>query len=115
MPDAGDVVVARFPGVTGTKRRPAVILSSDAYHSARPDVIIGLLTSQTAGAIAPTDYQVVDWAAANLRVPTAFRAFIVTIPASDVVANIGRLSDADWSAIKDRVRLALTDLEPTPD
>jgi mRNA interferase MazF len=32
MPDAGDVVTVDFPGVTGVKRRPAVVLSSSDYH-----------------------------------------------------------------------------------
>ena len=41
----GDVVIVDFPGVMGIERRPAVIVSSDAYHSARPDVIVGLITS----------------------------------------------------------------------
>lgn len=40
----GDVVVTvDFPGVTGIKRRPAVILSSVTYNTTRPDVIAGLL------------------------------------------------------------------------
>jgi mRNA interferase MazF len=29
----GDVVVVDFPGVMGIKRRPAVVVSSDTYHS----------------------------------------------------------------------------------
>jgi len=41
----GDIVTVDFPGVTGVKRRPAVVLSSTEYHSIRPDVIIGLITS----------------------------------------------------------------------
>lgn len=43
----GDIVAVNFPGVTGIKRRPAVILSSPVYHAARLDVIVGLITSQT--------------------------------------------------------------------
>ena len=30
---AGDLVSVDFPGVTGIKRRPAVILSSSTYHA----------------------------------------------------------------------------------
>jgi mRNA interferase MazF len=56
----GDVVVVDFPGVTGVKRRPAVVLSSDAYHSARPDVIVGLITSQVTGSIGSTDHALAD-------------------------------------------------------
>src|SRR5437763_4866526 len=78
--NAGDVIILDFPGVQGIKRRPAVGLSSDLYHSARPDVIAGLITSQTSSAIGPTDYALQDWATAGLRVPSAFRAFVVTVP-----------------------------------
>jgi len=47
--------VIDFPGVAGVKRRPSVVVSSPVYHAARPDVVVGLITSQTA-AIGPTDY-----------------------------------------------------------
>jgi hypothetical protein len=33
----GLLVSVDFPGVTGTKRRPAVVLSSDTYQAIRPD------------------------------------------------------------------------------
>ncbi len=64
-----DVVVVDFPDVMGIKRGPAVVLSSDAYHSARPDVILGLITSQVAGSIGLTDHALADWSAADLRLP----------------------------------------------
>src|SRR5690349_4134760 len=108
LPDAGDVVIADFPGVMGVKRRPAVVLSSAAYHAARPDVIIGLITSQTAAAIGPTDCLLQDWAAEGLRVPSAFRSFVVTVPRSAIFAEVGSLSTHDWQAVRERVRIALT-------
>jgi mRNA interferase MazF len=76
----GDVVWIEFPGVVQTERRPAVILSSATYHSTRPDIIVGLITSQTSKSTSPTDYLIRDWQAAGLRVPSSFRAFIVTLP-----------------------------------
>lgn len=51
----GDVVTVDFPCVTGIKRRPAVVLSSATYHTIRPDVIVGLITSQTSF-LGATDY-----------------------------------------------------------
>jgi mRNA interferase MazF len=88
----GEVIWIDFPGVVQTKRRPAVILSSASYHSIRPDVIVGLVTSQTAKATAPTDHLLQDWQSAGLRVPSAFRAFIVTLPQSSIVSTMGTLS-----------------------
>lgn len=110
MPDAGDIVVADFPGALGVKRRPAVVLSSQTYHATRPDVILGLITSQTASAIRPTDYALQDWSAAGLRLPSAFRAFLVTLPRSAVSAKIGSLTSRDLDGVRLCVKTALLDL-----
>jgi mRNA interferase MazF len=105
--NSGDVVWIEFPGVVQTKRRPAVVLSSAAYHAARPDIILGLVTSQTSKSASPTDHLIQDWQAAGLRVPSAFRAFIVTLPRSAIVSTMGRLTQDDWNQVVDRVKLAL--------
>jgi mRNA interferase MazF len=103
----GEVIWIDFPGVVQTKRRPAVILSSASYHSTRPDVIVGLVTSQTAKATAPTDHLLQDWQSAGLRVPSAFRAFIVTLPQASIVSTMGALSPSDWHQVAVRVKLAM--------
>ena len=113
MFSAGDVVVADFPGATGVKRRPAVVLSSDAYHGVRPDLIIGLITSQTATAVGPTDYALLDWSAAGLRLPSAFRAFLATVPRSAITGRIGRLSGRGWDVVRACIKTALTALDNT--
>jgi mRNA interferase MazF len=95
----GDVVVVDFPGVQGTKRRPAIIVSSDEYHRTRPDVIIGIITSQLPGSPGPTDHILGDWRIAGLNKPSAFRAFLVTLPRIAILAPIGRPTPADWTAI----------------
>ena len=107
MLKSGDVVVVDFPGVTGIKRRPAVVVSSDAYHSTRPDVIVGLITSQVAGPIGPTDHALADWSAAGLRLPSLFRSFLVTVPRTAVYHIAGHLSDQDWLAVRAKLGTAL--------
>jgi mRNA interferase MazF len=103
----GQVIVVPFPGAVTTKRRPVVVLSTATYHTHRPDLVLGLLTTDVAAAVAPTDYVLQDWAAGGLHQATAFRSFLSTIPASDVVRVIGQLSDRDWQEVKQRLRLAL--------
>ncbi len=95
MFNPGDVVVLDFPGVTGVKRRPSVVISSPAYHTSRPDLVVGLITSQTV-AVGPTDYVFQDWSQAGLRIPSVFRSFFVTLPRTTHPACVGRLSDRDW-------------------
>lgn len=106
MLSAGDVVTIDFPGVTGVKRRPAVVLSSGVYHAERPDIIVGLITSQSI-APGPTDCLLQDWASAGLRVPSTFRSFLVTLPPSAHPARVGRLSERDWKAVCACVKASL--------
>ncbi len=103
---AGDVVTGLFAGAVENKARPAVVLSSAVYHANRPDVLIGFLTTQVAGANAPTDYALTEWKAAGLTQPSAFRAFLATVRPAEVT-KIGHLSDDDWTEVQARVRLAL--------
>jgi mRNA interferase MazF len=44
----GDVIVVPFPFTdqSATKKRPAVVVSSDSYQRERPDVILMAITSQ---------------------------------------------------------------------
>jgi mRNA interferase MazF len=99
----GTVVVVNFPGVTGTKRRPAVVISTPEYNSERPDIIVALITSQISKATAASDHILDNWASAGLDKPSAVRTFIQTYPASDARA-IGILTDSDWALVRQRLR-----------
>ena len=111
----GDVVAVNFPGVTGIKRRSAVIVFSTVYHSSRPDMIVGLITSQTAAAVGPTDYLLQDWAQAGLCVPSAFRSFFATLPPATNPVLVGHLSARDWQGVRTYVKAALALLDdPVP-
>jgi mRNA interferase MazF len=103
---SGDVVTVDFPAVTGIKRRPAVVLSSETYHENRPDVIVGLITSQTKN-LGVTDYVLQDWQTSGLRVPSVFRSFIVTLPPSANLVVIGKLSEQDSQGVRNCVKLSL--------
>ncbi|MCL4301031.1 MAG: type II toxin-antitoxin system PemK/MazF family toxin [Anaerolineae bacterium] len=106
MIEPGDVVTVDFPGISGLKRRPAVVISTEMYHHTRPDVILGLLTSQTAKAAQPTDYTLQDWSSAGLRTSSAFRTFLATLPASSVTL-VGHLSPRDWQGVQSCLKKAL--------
>lgn len=108
--NAGDVVTVDFPGVTGIKRRPAVVLSSTTYHRNRPDVIVGLITTQTT-VLGITDYVLQDWQAAGLRVASVFRSFIVTLPPSANLIRIGQLSEVDWQGVRACIKVSFAKLD----
>ena len=62
----GDVVVGAFRGADTTKVRPAVVLSTELYHRHRPDIIVGLITTQRPKELAPTDCELRDWQQAGV-------------------------------------------------
>ena len=88
------------------KVRPAVVLSTEIYHRYRPDVIVGLITTQRPLEITPTDCVLRDWQQASLHQPCFFRLFAVTFPQRDV-RPIGRLSEFDWSSVRACFRVGL--------
>lgn len=106
MPRPGDVVLVDFVGATGVKRRPAVVVSSETYHTHRPDIIVGVLTTRISSATSPTDYVLQDWAEAGLHAPSAFRAYLGTIAVEDA-SVIGGLSPRDWREVQKRLHVAL--------
>ena len=106
MPEPGDVVTVDFSGATGIKRRPAVVISSDDYHANRPDVILGILTTNTTAASTSTDHVLQEWSAAGLHAPSAFRSYFGMARPS-AMHVIGHLSDADWNHVKAAAHRAL--------
>lgn len=102
---AGTVVTCEFQGVVSTKRRPAVIVSSEIYNRERPDVILAVLTSQMDKSISSTDYILQDWQSANLNKPSVVRIFLFTLP-QNKITKIGELSANDWAKVKTRLRIA---------
>jgi len=102
----GDVAIALFTGAHRGKHRPAVVVSTDAYHAARPDVILSLLTTQVPRVMTAFDYPLQDWAAAGLHQASVFRLYLETTLQAHVTV-IGHLSDGDWREVQVRLRLGL--------
>ena len=103
---AGTVVTAEFQGVVSTKRRPAVVVSSETYHQARPDVILAVVTSQINKSNSSTDYILQDWQSAELNKPSAVRIFLFTLP-QNKVTKISELSEQDWFEVQKRLQISL--------
>lgn len=106
MIEPGDIVTVDFPGATGIKRRPAVVVSTTIYHHYRPDVILGVITSQIQKANAPSDYLLLDWQTGGLNRPSAFRAFLMTMPVS-AVQKIGLCTARDWEGVQTALSTAI--------
>ncbi|MEK7404514.1 MAG: type II toxin-antitoxin system PemK/MazF family toxin [Acidobacteriota bacterium] len=99
-------MIAVLAGAKVTKVRPGVVVSSDLYHRERPDVIMGILTTQLPRSPGLTDHLLSDWRQAGLRASSCFRLYLITIPQVDV-SVIGRLTEQDWEQVEVRLRHGL--------
>jgi len=98
----GDLVLVPFPFTDQrtTKRRPAVVVSSAAYHRERPDLIILAVTSQARPQVAFGEASVAKWKEAGLLRPSVFKPVLATIERGLVLRKLGRLADEDRAALR---------------
>lgn len=105
----GDIVLVPFPFTdqSATKKRPAVVISSNAYNSERPDLIIMAVTSQIKPTAIIGEVIVQDWQAAGLLKPSAIKPVITTIEKPLVIKTMGRLQDNDRMALQESLKVIL--------
>jgi len=104
----GDVVLVNFvfSDETGARRRPAVIVSSDAYHHGRQEAIIAAITSQMERVLIG-DHLIKDWQGAGLLFPSVATGIIRTIKQGMIAQKLGAIPQLDMQAIDSKLRVAL--------
>ncbi len=88
------LVGSPFTNLQATKRRPAVIIHSPAYHD-RPDVILMAITSQVREPLSTGEALLQDWQAAGLAKPSVLKPLIATLEKDQIIKKLGQLSAAD--------------------
>lgn len=99
----GDVVLVPFPFTdqSGSKKRPAVIISSSDYNTRRRDFIIMAITSQVRQPPGFGDVPIADWQSAGLIKPSVIKPVLTTIEQSLVLRTLGVLATADARALRE--------------
>lgn len=105
----GDVVLVPFPFTdqSTTKKRPAVIVSSDAYNRARPDVIVMAVTSQMSAYPRIGEVVVSGWKEAGLLKASTIKPILATIEDGQVIRAFGKLTQSDSLLVKDALNTIL--------
>jgi mRNA interferase MazF len=105
----GTVVLVPFPftDLSALKRRPAVVISSDAYNATTGDVIIAQITSRVNSPPRPGDHLIRQWRQAGLAAPSLARARMTTLHASIVVKPLGAMPHQEMSAVNRALASAL--------
>ena len=104
----GDIVLISFifADETGVKHRPAVIISSQAYHTGRDEAIISAVTSRT-DRLLVGDHLIDDWKGAGLLFPSVATGIIRTVKQNMIAKKLGSLSIHDKGEIDGKLKLAL--------
>ena len=97
----GDVVLVPFlyTDRPAFKNRPAVIVSSDAYHAGRREVIIAAVTSRVRQPLLPGDHLIGRWRESGLPKPSVATAIIRTARGSMIIRRLGTLAERDLRAV----------------
>jgi mRNA interferase MazF len=98
----GDVVLVPFPFTdqSGSKKRPAVVVSSAGYNAGRRDIVILAITSQVRQPLAVGEAMVTDWQAAGLIKASVLKPVFATLEQGLVLRTLGNLSAADTAALR---------------
>ncbi len=93
----GDIVLVPFPfsDQTATKKRPAVIISSNRYNNTSPDIVIMAITGKTDKDFSTGECLINNWQDAGLLKPSAIKPVISTIEQTLVLKKLGKLSQKD--------------------
>lgn len=104
----GDIVLVAFPFTdqASTKKRPAVVISSDTYNLERRDLIIMAITSrlyQTASDVSRRGL-VKNWQEAGLIKLSVFKPILTTIEITMVLKKLGSLQNDDRHTLQQLLR-----------
>jgi len=104
----GDIVLVHF-GFSegkGSKKRPALIISSDNYHRSCQEVITVAITHNIKRALFG-DTKIDEWKEAGLLYPSLVTGIIRTIKDSMIIHELGTLSQQDFRKVQENLRKAV--------
>lgn len=101
----GDIILVDFgfsEGI-GSKRRPALIISSDNYHRVRHEVIIAAITHNIKR-ILFGDTVINGWKEAGLLYESLVTGIIRTIKDNMILQRLGTLTQQDFKRVQENFR-----------
>lgn len=101
----GTVVLVPFPFTdqSQSKQRPAVIVSSRAYQSQRPDVVVMAITSQVGATTTIGEVLLQDWRSAGLLKASVIKPVFATLERRLIIKALGQLQSADQQTLKQAI------------
>ena len=106
--DFADVVVVPFPfvDIPISKRRPALVLSNEAFNAENDQSILAMITTGV-GSQWPSDLPITDIATAGIAHRSVVRWKVFTLPNASILKRLGSLGDKDRASVKRTARRIL--------
>jgi mRNA interferase MazF len=103
-----DVVVVPFPFTdrTATKRRPALVLSSEPFNSGIDHIVMAMITTAS-HSVWPLDVDIANLGEAGLTTPSIIRMKLFTIDHRFIRKQIGHLSLQDRKSVESTLQSLL--------
>ena len=95
-----------FSDEPGRKLRPALVLSSPAYHRGRQEVIVAAITSNIRRRLFG-DHLIGDWKGAGLLFPSSVTGILRTIKRTMIDRKLGTMPKMDMEAVHGELRRSL--------
>jgi mRNA interferase MazF len=104
----GDVVLVgfMFSDESGRKLRPALVLSSPAYHRGRREVVVAAISSNVRRRLFG-DHLISDWKGAGLLFPSVATGILRTITGAMIERKLGMMARPDLDAVDRQLRRSL--------
>ena len=95
-----------FADESGSKKRPALIVSSLAYNRRRAEVVVAAITSNVERRLF-ADHPIREWRSAGLLFPSLVTGIIRTIKRKMIDRRLGALARPDLDAVDRELRGSL--------
>ncbi len=107
----GDIVLVPFPFTdqSTTKKRPAVIISSNTYNQNRPDIVIMAVISQSHVSGYFGDIRIQKWQHAGLLKPSIIKPILTTVEKSLIIRKLGSIANNDRIALIEDLQTILAE------
>jgi len=110
--ERGDVILIPFPfsDLSSSKQRPALVISSEAFHLQSSDIVVCAITSQSPASLGAFEYLLSKDDLAGARLPKLSKVKcgkIVTLDSRIVRKKLGHITPETLSAILDIIHQAV--------
>ena len=105
----GDILLVEMPFTDSPagKKRPAVVLSTEAFNGYGLKIIVAAITTNLNTPFRPGDTTLGDWQASGLLKPSAVRGYLGMADQRHIERVLGKMTDRDFSQVEQGIAIIL--------